>query len=185
MLRWVLGAVGAAVVMFLWGFVYWGLLPFGAASIHSLPNEDAVRAALRAGNLPTGVYYLPKMGTDPAAEAHSLEGPIVKLYYRAEGGPPMSPARMGLGWLHGLVAALLAGYLLATVTGVMNTFPRRLAFVFALGLFGSFTMVLGDAIWWHHPLGFQLTQFGYHAVNWLLAGLVLAAVIKEPVRLGR
>lgn len=177
MARWLLGALGAAVAMFLWGFVFWGLLG-GAGALRTLPNEDAVRDALQGGALATGTYFLPAMvpGQPPPER-----GPIVKIYYQADGVFPMTPARMGTGFLHLWLAALLAGGLLSLVAAPLGSYGRRVGFVLLLGLFAAFVIPVGDAIWWHHPLAFQLTQFAYHAVGWLLAGLVLAWAVRGPL----
>lgn len=63
-----------------------------------------------------------------------------------------------------------------------RTYVARVRFVtiagVALAVFGSLRM----PIWWHLPWLFHLVSAAYDVTAWLVAGLVLAAFIKPPLR---
>lgn len=187
MLRWLLGAAGAAVVMFVWGFLWWAVLPMGSLMTSTIANEDAVRAVLRAELPATGVYFVPEVkhtpegDLAPGVEARHHDGPLVHIFYRDGSIAVFSIGYMLTGLLHSFVAALLAGYLLSGVLGSLKTYAKRVLFVALLGVFAAFAMKVGDAVWFYHPLGYELMGTLFTAINWLLAGLVLAAVIKKPL----
>jgi hypothetical protein len=180
MIRWIVGAAAAAVVMFLWGFVWWAALPFGAASLSTVSDVPALTEALRA-TLPTaGVYTIP----GPAAPPEAWGGIFAQIFYVPELANPMTPGNLLLGWLHGFVAALLAGYLLAGVTAALGSYLKRVLFVALLGLFAAFVVGIGNVVWFHHPLSYHLSGLVFTVINWSLAGLVLAAIIKGKLKVG-
>jgi hypothetical protein len=181
--RLVIGAVVAAVAMFLWGFVFWGLLPVSKTVMRPLPNEAAVVSTLQGASLPTAVYFYPfPEGADADAMALTqkqyLAGPIVELRYRAEGAPMMDPTVMAKGFLHFLAATLLVGAMLGFTLPAGPGFGRRWAFVFLFGLTAAFFHDFSGPIWFFNPWDFGLLNFGYHVVGWLIGGLVLAFFLK-------
>ena len=57
--RVLLAAVLSAVLMFLWGFLFWGLLDMSFRLMAPLPAELDVLASLRQANTPSGMYVYP------------------------------------------------------------------------------------------------------------------------------
>src|SRR5438067_2195357 len=51
------GFLGAIVLM-IWGFLSWAVLPWSGQSMLKLPNEDTVLSALKAGNAESGMYVI-------------------------------------------------------------------------------------------------------------------------------
>ena len=59
MIRIIIAGFLGAVVLFIWGFISWAVLPFNSQTMLALPNEDTVLAALKAGNIESGLYRIP------------------------------------------------------------------------------------------------------------------------------
>src|SRR3546814_7158065 len=115
--RAVIGAVAAAVAMFILGFVFFasGLQKTVTANLDDVPAA-AVQQTL-AANLPgSGVYFVP----DPEASSSQTvmygQGPIATIHYNISGFPAMDSGALLGGFIHMLVVTLLmaaAGYFLS------------------------------------------------------------------------
>lgn len=160
-----LGSILAAILMFVLGFIFFGLL--GAQMFTPLAPETAtaVQGAL-AQHLPaTGTYMV------PADEAGWMAGPSAVVDYVAAGGAPAMPAAMAMGFVHFLLSALLIAYGLAAVGG---DFGRQARAVIWFGLAAAAFMHLGDPIW--YGFGWRKTLFLFVADGaiFIAGGLVLA-----------
>lgn len=175
MQRLALGSLLAAVVMFLWGFLFWGA-GLGAASMQHGLDNDAIRAAIAAHVPATGTYFVPDMehrDTEAFLRLHK-EGPVTMMFVRKEGADAMSPSVFALGFLHMFVSTLLMAYLVRMALPALGSFGARLCFVTMAGFVGSFWGHVADPIWFFHPWTFHLWTMGYDIVAWTLAGAVLA-----------
>ncbi len=188
-MRILLGGVLGAAVLFVGGFLYWVVLSERLLPYNHMTDEGAVMEVLRE-NLPeTGVYWFPMPQHDPDATADEKqaameayeeshrEGPLGAVTYHREGGEPMPPSALVKGFVIEFVSALLASILLCCACG-RRGYAARAAFVFGLGLFAAVSVHL---IAWNYmlrPMDFTLLTMGDTIVGWLLAGLVIAAVVK-------
>jgi hypothetical protein len=175
MKRLVLGSLLAAFVVFIWGFLYWNVLPFRNAVTLPVPDETA--QAL--GALPeSGTYQYPDQRGSESVEAFTAklgQGPVALVLFHKEGAAA-SPAMFINGFLHMLITALLIGLLLQK-TG-LATFGARFGLVFLAGLAAAVFANLGEPIWYFQPWGWHLLQFGYDLTVWLLIGLVMAKFVQ-------
>lgn len=183
MVRGILGAVLAAVVMFMWGFVYWSAMNMASKSFLPLPDTDDIVAVLRQKKLETGMYLYPTpvspfSDQQEASRKLHAEGPLLQLAYRAEG---MKTMPLLQGFTHSLVIALFMAWLLAKTLGSSPGYIRRVIFVTLLGVFASVWANGGDVIWWFHSPDYFHVQLIYMVVSALLMGLVLAAFVKPKV----
>jgi hypothetical protein len=191
--RVVAAAVLSAVLMFCWGFVYWGpVLNMTARLMGTLPEatELDVVAPLRAGRIPSGMYVYPgpaaNMGDAAAVEAWEAklkEGPIFHMAYRQSGTSPMDPQMFAMGLGHSFVISLLSGVLLATVVHGLPTYASRVGVLFLLAFIAAIWTNVGNAIWWAHPYSYAGGQILYETVAGLLMALVVAAIVRPPAQL--
>jgi hypothetical protein len=79
-----------------------------------------------------------------------------------------------------VLCTLIAGILLAAAAPTLRSYIGRVFFVFLLGVFGALAFDLSYGIWFYHPWEFPILMAGFHTAGWLLAGIVMAAVIKAP-----
>jgi hypothetical protein len=182
--RLLVGAVAASLAMFVWGFLFWGVLPWSKSVMRPLPEEAAVIESLKAAPMPTAVYFYPFPAESAGEEAmkkmdeQHRAGPIVEIRYRAEGAPMMDPATMAKGYLHFLAATFLAGLLLCFTLPAAPGFVRRWGFVFLFGVAAAFFHDFSGPIWFFNPWDFAVLNFGYHVVGWLIGGFILAMILR-------
>jgi hypothetical protein len=177
------GSIFSAVALFLWGYVYWTVLPFPQQVIKPLPNEDAVVKALQA--VESGTYRIPGPPAD-AKDAAALEeyaqefgeGPLAMLFYRSEGDAFMSPRYFAYGFLQMWLAAFAAA--IAVSASDIGVYPGRVMLVVWMGIFCAIWSALGDVAWLHFPLDYFWLKFGYTVSSALILGLVLALFVRPP-----
>jgi hypothetical protein len=105
----------SAVLVFVVSSIIHMVLRYHSSDYGRLPNEDAVRAALRAGSPAPRQYVMPycsemKEMQSPEMRQKYTEGPVGVLYLRPAGMPTMGP--LLLQWfLFSLVVSLFLGYL--------------------------------------------------------------------------
>lgn len=184
MVRGLVGALLAAVVLFVWGFVYWDVSPLKFWVMRALPDGAGLAQALNERIPHDGIYFYPGFdpelhARDPGAERERLlkqyaEGPIVQVVLHKGGIGPM-PLSLAQGFAHQFVWALVAAGLL-TLTAPPS-YLGRVILVTGIGLFAAVGM-LQQAIWLNYPWYWVLFQAGSTAGGWFVAGLVLAAVVK-------
>lgn len=178
MKKFVLAPFLAALAMFMWGFVYWGLphfLPY--QGLQRVADDAAVGTELNKLFPVTGAYLLPSMalGEEKAGELMK-RGPIAQVIITKEGMRPMDPVLMARGFGHMFVLALMLAIVLVRFENSFTNFASRVKFSAAIGLFVG-VCHLGNAIWWHHPWGWTLATSIYDLVMFTLAGLVLAKFV--------
>jgi hypothetical protein len=105
----------SAVVVFVISCLVHMVLKWHASDYGTLTNEDAVRDAIRAGNLAPGRYVMPHckemkdMGSEAMVKKYQ-EGPVGHLTILPNGVPNMGKY-LGLWFLWSLVIAVVAAFL--------------------------------------------------------------------------
>jgi hypothetical protein len=84
----------SAVLVFIASSIIHMVLKYHNKDYHKLPNEDAVRAAIRAGNPPPAQYTIPycsdmKDMDKPEMKQKFIEGPIAVMNVMKPGAPNM------------------------------------------------------------------------------------------------
>ena len=178
----IVGALLGAVLMFMWGFLFWGVLPVGATAISGVEDQAGLQAELAKRIPQSGVYMLPYAQDQSDAEYQALhaKGPIVTIHYRAEGSEPMSPGTFAMGYFHEFIVLLIMGLMLKMAA--VASFGARFVVVFMGGIAGSVFSTFSGPIWWLNPWSMAWTNTIYEVVAWLLAAVVLAALVKPAGR---
>jgi len=106
--------VVAAVGVFVASSLIHMVFKWHNSDYRGFPNEDEVRAAMRAGSPAPGQYVLPycadmKQMASPEMQRKYTEGPIAMVALKAPGPPNMGPM-LGQWFLMNLVVAALVGY---------------------------------------------------------------------------
>jgi hypothetical protein len=187
-IRIVAAAFLSAILMFFWGFVYWGPVLNATQRIMApLPAEVELDllAPLRAVELPDGMYVRPgplKDQNDDEAvaqwEAKIKEGPILHMAYHAGGVSPMDPMMMAKGFAHSFVIALLAGILLATVVHALPGFASRVGVLVLVTLIAALWTNVANVIWWFDTPKYAAGQIIYELVAGVLMALATAAIVR-------
>lgn len=183
--RAIIGALAAAVAMFILGFIFFasGLQKTVTGSLDDVPAA-AVQQVL-AANLPeTGTYVVP----DPEASANQTvmygQGPVATIHYNTSGFPAMDSGALLAGFLHMLVVALLIAAGLYLVSRHIAGFGER-AKLLVLGVLGAaIYMRLGDPIWNHQGWGHAIYLFVADSVSLIVAGLIILKLLPAAVYRG-
>lgn len=192
-MRAILGAVAGAVVLFCWGAAFWmGLADsFGGLRMLEPAQERAVIATLTEQVPETGVYYFPGMPTHgkdlPDAEAERLNdewtaryeaGPLGVVQFTREGKGFMEPVVFVRGFGINLISTVLVAILV--VLAGTGGFLQRFAVVAIFGVAATVSVHLIEWNWMYTPTDYMLMAAVDTTVGWVLAGLVMAAIIKTP-----
>ena len=181
MRRMLLGTVVGGVVLFVWGYVFWGVLPIAENIVLPVPNEAAVAQMLKDNIPSSGVYYIPGEGAKEMSaawvEKHKA-GPIAQIFFRREGGDPNDPMYLVRTFGYLLLLALLMAVVLKQAVGQLGSYRARVWFILFTGLFAT-AVAFSEAVWWHQSLSYHLLYAIFNITSWFFAGLAMAAVVKE------
>lgn len=179
-----LAALLGGIVLFLWGWLSWSLIPIHNASLLSIENEDAVIAALHVNMDQKGVYTFPAM---PATQDQATldewvqklqQGPVGMIIYDPEGTEPMKPDQMVIGFILGCISAFFVAWFLSRSTAAMSSYFARVAYCGMFGIFIAIVSHLTNWNWMGYPIDYTISWIADSIIGWLLAGTVLAAIIK-------
>ena len=180
-------ALVGGVILWVWGFLAWVVLPLHTSSMHRIANEDAVIEAMRPAMDAKGVYVFPSMPEDRMNQAAMdawtqkyQRGPKGMIVYDPQGSDPMMPSQMIAGLIIFILTAFIAAWFLARSTAAASSYFSRVIFCGMLGIFVSFATHLTAWNWMGYPLDFTTAMAVDAIVGWLLAGLGIAAIMKTP-----
>jgi hypothetical protein len=146
----------SAVVVFVISSLIHMVLKWHASDYSAFANEDAVRAAIRAGNPAPGRYVLPHCGDmkNMASEAMKKkyeEGPVGHVTILTNGVHNMGKY-LGLWFLWSLAIAAVVGYLAGRVYGLDHNLARAAAkFVGAITFIAHGFGTVTESIWMGRP----------------------------------
>lgn len=188
--RVIIGAVAAAVAMFIIGFVLYAT-PLSKLAYASLdnPGAAAVQQSL-AVNLPkTGTFAIPGMDT-PEQTIMYGRGPIATIHYNTHGFSAADPGTLAAGFAFEFVIALVMGAALAGIAGHLPGFAGRARAVVLFSVAASAFIHLGEPIWYHHDWphfvylfvadALALSAGGLVIARWFLGGIRPARAIDAP-----
>jgi len=186
------GVIGG-IVLFVWGWLVWAVLPLHEGDFKTLGNEEAVVDVLRSSAAEHAVYAVPgkpqettgmsteqrKAMMDEWAKKHQ-RGPVALIVYSPTGTDPMMTAQMILGLLIMMITAAMAAWFLSRSTAAASGYIVRVIFCGMLGVFASFVVHLMYWNWFYFPLNYTTAMVADTIIGWLLAGLVIGAIVKTP-----
>jgi hypothetical protein len=177
-----IGGFLGAIVFFMWGFIFWSLLPISSMIFDKVPEEEKLAGQLKQSISQAGTYFLPDpdlMVSNPEEFARRHEaGPVATIFIDPQGLPVMPPSVFLLGFLNMLVSTLFMGCLLQKAAPVLKSYASRLGFVMTAGFIGIVLSDLGPPIWYSFPWSLWTATAIFHITGWLFVGLVLAKFVR-------
>jgi hypothetical protein len=165
----------AAIALFVWGFLFWGLLSEPLGMYRVAADEGALGAELSEALGEDGVYFLPAETSDDAAwVARHTAGPLAMIHFRRGGADPRALGTFLAGFLHMLVSAILIAWLVQAAPA-----GRRMSTVVLAALAAAVFANLGTPIWMYQSWRYHELVAGYQFVGWLVAGAILAKMLPE------
>jgi hypothetical protein len=185
----ILGGLVGAVVVFIVSSLWHTVLGLGEVGIKTLPNEDAVMAAMRSSITQPGFYFFPtpnmtpgrskeQQSADNAAYASKFrQGPSGILIY-TPGGEDFNYGKALLNqFLFNVVAALILAWILAIGVGG-TSFGGRALIVLLASIFAGVVYVLPYWNWYGFPLAYIAGDISGWVVSWGIGGLAMAKIVK-------
>lgn len=168
-----IGTAVAGLILFVWQFLSWSLLPLHQSEMAYAPNQDKIMEALNQQITTPGTYFLPNMPPGASQEEQ-------KAYMERSAGKPWAivsyhqsmEMSMSMNMLRAFAADLLAAFLLIWLLGKMSNPGSQTALLSAVAVGGItyLTFPYLNSIW------FKSNSLGHLAdaiVPWALVGLWL------------
>ena len=145
----------SAVLVFVASSIIHMVLGYHQRDYTPLPNEDAVRAAIRSGNPPPKQYIFPycanpKEMSSPEMQRKFVEGPVGVLNLKAAGVPGMG-ANLGQWFVFALVVSFFVAYVACHAVGAGPPYHKDFQFVGTVALLAEAAGQLPAAIWMGKP----------------------------------
>jgi hypothetical protein len=192
--RILLAGVLGGIAMFLWSSVAHLVLPLAETGVQEIPNEPAVLGPMNSQlGASSGLYVFPGMGLGPEAtrqqksaamqqyEQKLASNPSGLLIYHPPGAKALTPGQLGTEFLTEFLEALLVAFLLAQTR--IPSFASRVGFVTLAGVMAAITTNIPYWNWYGFPANYTAAYMTMEIVGYLVAGLVIAAVVKTQARL--
>ncbi len=171
----ILAVILSAVVLFVWGFISWAILPWHNAVANKFVDESAVSAVLKENASSAGMYYL------PFAQEDLKPGVLFALANVLPDGVDMNMGEMmGVGLLGQAVSALLVILLLCRTSNL--DYWGRVRFVALAGVAIGFVSHFPYWNWFGFSTSYTLVIILDSLIAWLLAGLVMARFVEGKSR---
>ena len=183
LVRLMIAAVLAGLVMFVWGALSHMVFGLGDAGVRPVPNEAALTTAMKADIPESGFYVLPGLDMKTATDAEKAawnskykEGPTAIVIYNTTGDVAFSAKRFVVELGSNIAAALVVGMILSL--GMVG-FSRGVTISVLVGLAGWLSINVSYWNWYRFPTNFVTAELVDQVVGWLLAGFVLGFILKE------
>jgi hypothetical protein len=145
--------------------------------------EDAVMAAMKGNLQQPGLYFFPGMDltkemTKEQENAWTTKykaGPAGLLLFRPDPGEPMSPKQLVIEFVSTLLCGLIAAFIL---TATVGSLACRATMVAMMGLFTWLAISVSQWNWYGFPFSWIALDAIDQGIGWLLAGFVMAKLIK-------
>jgi len=172
--------VGAAllggIVLFVWGG-FSHMVLFVGAGFKRLPDEDRLIESLKTNKDEDGLYFFPSKDLrhstkeeDAIWENKFRNGPTGLLVFKAKGGEPFSPAKIGTQFLSNLASAVIATLIAASL---WVGFWRRVLVVTLIGVAACSAVSTIYWNWYGFPTSFFVAQILDMTIGYFLCGLVV------------
>lgn len=182
--RLVLAAVLGAVGMYVWTSVAHMVLPLGEAGVKQLKDEQPLLNAMNTtlGATP-GLYIFPAQepgrGMDDYVKKLGVS-PSGLMIYHPSGTIPSFAGMLTIEFFTELVEVLLAVYLLSRA-GIAS-FWGKVSFVAAIGLLTAISTNTQYWNWYGFPTVYTLAYMTTQLVGFIVAGLIVARMLKPAGR---
>ena len=174
---WFKGTIVGAVIVFMWGFFSWMVLPWH--QFKDVKNETEVIETVKVAMPEKGVYLIPNMPkgkNDADMKAYldkKSEGPTGILFINPTGMRPMLQAFIG-SFVIQLLGAFIFMYLLMKTSGLSHW--KKANFVALAAIGGAVICHLPNWNWWNFPLTWTLAHMADVGIGWYFAGLAMGRI---------
>lgn len=179
------GALFGGLVLFVWGFISWTVLPWHNATFSTFGDEDEVARVLAANTAGRGIYLYPGEHHQPGLTPEQQAAAEERVRQKAEAGPfifvsldDRGMSSMTRPLVTGLVYQIL-GALVLTLIVVRcreSAYWERVGIVVLAVLAAAILCFLPPWNWFGFDTAYTVVSILDLVVAGLLAGLVIAKV---------
>lgn len=176
------GCVLGGIILFVWGFFSWAVLPWHNMTFNTFKDPVEVGKVIAKNAMEDGVYIMPCDHCNKedrplsASEKESVhKGPFVFATVRLSGisSPHMVKEIVRSLFIQAL-AALFATWILVHTKGLK--YWKKVRLVAVLGLFAGILAYLPMWNWMAASSGYTVVGIADYLVGWFFAGLAIAKV---------
>ncbi|MDE0178232.1 MAG: hypothetical protein OXP36_06505 [Gammaproteobacteria bacterium] len=159
------GILVTAIVLFVFGFLYWAANPLPNQALNTVPDADAAASAVAEQFPETGMYSFMQSGIGATVIVNHGASEEVDLLV------------MVYGFIHYLLIAAVLAVVLRT-GAPLSAHVRR---AFILGLAAVVVVEGSDIIWWGYTWGWKLWSAAYLVLVFVIGALVLSKFLpRDP-----
>lgn len=159
------------IIIFLWGWVSWTVLPWHQSVANEFADEAAVAEAIAENASKSGVYYLPFRQED------HKKGEAAAFVNALPSGYDVKMSSLMVSQLIGnWIAALILFWLLSRTTGL--DYWDRVGFITVIGVAVGFVSHYPYWNWFGFPAAYVAVVILDIAIAMFLAGLLMAKLVR-------
>ena len=160
-------SVAAGVVLFVWGFVSWAVLPWHNLTANKFTNEAAVSRVLKENAPQAGIYFLPFSEKDHGPNQTGAFANVL---------PQGTDMNMGKLMATALVTQMISAFLVLwlLLQSAAKTFWHRVGFMALVGFVIGFVSHAPYWNWFGFSTPYVLVIILDSIIGWTLAGLAVA-----------
>ncbi len=177
-MRWSVAVLVSSVVVYLWGFFFYGLSGIPERTILEIKEEAQVSQQLKEQFPDNGVYFLPSsIHDEKKLQELYRKGPVAIVHMTSVNGREMmDPGILISGFSHIMLTCIALCFLLGLVNNALSGWSSRFVFFLLVGLLVAFYGPIGEAVWWKQSWLFQMANALHDWIAISLAGLVISFI---------
>ena len=184
MMRVLIAGVLGGIAMFVASTILHVATPLANTGFSKLNNEQVVLDAMKQGVERPGLYFFPWVDPgDPKMMEKSAElmkaNPSGIMVVRPAGGAFSMTPLLVKEFIKELAQALIAAFLLSLTA--LTAYSARAGFVALMALFSELGTDTSYWIWYGFPADYTLAVIAIGLIQIIVAGLVIAALVKPRV----
>lgn len=186
MKKFIIGSLVGTVIIFVWSFLSWGVLPVHVHSFNYTPKQDSVLNLLNRALPTSGAYMLPMADNRlvesltsgyKAASEKSMQDMVGKpnaIIFFTRQTPAMDPMQIIKGIIIDLLAVISAVIILLLARDRLRTFFMRWWVIMLIGFIVALNSYMLDWNWMGFPWHFIKREIVDVFAEWCLCGIWLA-----------
>ena len=173
--RVVLAGVLGGVALFFWGGLSHMMIGLGNVGIQNIqqPVYDAMKMAITQ----PGFYFFPESDMKGTIKDEYKGGPIGIVIFKPTGAGASMTGQLVNEAVLNVVQALLAAFLLSLAV-TLTRYPKRVGFVFVLGILSAIATNIEYWNWYGFPASYTWASIVDKLIGFMVVGLVVAAIVK-------
>jgi len=190
MRRILLAGILGGLTLFVWMFVAHEFLGLGEMGVGEIPNEAVVLSAMRGAIPEAGFYIFPGFGLGPKPTGEQRkeampeymkkyeQSPHGVLVYHPPSGSFHFGTSLGREFALNVLQALLAAWLLSCAASGRG-YASRVGFVAVAGVLAAISTNAEYWNWYEFPANYIAGYMTTQILGFVMAGLVIAALVKN------